>query len=592
VRRAVPAVALALALAVPAATFGIPRTVDAFDAGDAAVAGDSPVGLVVPRACDDCGVPERSSARRAERQAPSPAPARPPPARAAGGKDAVPAAPPPAAPAVETPRPPVAPASTPRPAPQPKRDANGRSPQVPADVTHEADEPPRQDPAADAPAREAVEEPPAEPAPTPLAIRVVRVTPSSPFSATVVWRTSLPARTRIAYGPAGGTPSVWTRSEAPEFEHETTVHGLSFGTDYKLTLLAEDEFDRSTDATVEVTTPPLRERTRATTVDGVVLLDGEPFFPRMVWAQCAEGYEANLAVGVNTFMGNDCEPGAEQLARLDGRAFSITPAGYSGEGTGLIGSHLPDEWDRQMPGELTLSALERLIPPTVEHGVSFLTLTSHFYSNAEPLPEGRGMYPALIAAADVVGFDLYPLQSWCRREGFRHVYAAQRELVAAGGGKPTYQWIEVRDFDCHSDPSLSVTRETVRAETWLAIAGGAHGIGYFPHNWAASVGEEIARLNSEIDALAPALLEPVTEAAVTPGGAVEASFRRHNGALYIIAVNTTRQPVTATIAVPGLGNRTLLPVGDGAEVRAAQEAFSESFDPLGVRVYVAAPETT
>ena len=59
----------------------------------------------------------------------------------------------------------------------------------------------------------------------------------------------------------------------------------------------------------------------------------------------------------------------------------------------------------------------------------------------------------------------------------------------------------------------------------------------------------------------------------------------------MIAVNTTRQPVTATIAVPGLGDRTLLPMGDGAEVRAAQEAFSESFEPLGVRVYVAAPET-
>jgi len=591
-------VVVVLALTVPAATVGIPRTVDAFDPGDAAVAGDSPVALVEPRECDDCGLPERSSARRAERRASSPAPARPAPAparrapvRVTGGKDSRPQARPPVAPAIETRPAPVAPEPTPPSAPQPRRDSNDRPPRVPADPTVEADEP-RQDPAGEAPAPEAAEEPPPEPAARPLAIRVIRVTPTSPFSATVVWRTSLPARTRIAYGPADGTPSVWTPSEAPELEHETTVHGLSFATDYELRLLAEDEFDRTTDAIVEVTTPPLRQRTRATAAGGVVLLDGEPFFPRMVWAQCAGGYEANLAVGVNTFMGNDCEAGTEHLARLEGRAFSITRAGDPSEGKGLIGSHLPDEWDTGMPGDLTLSALERLIPPKAKDGVSFLTLSNHFYSNAEPLPEGRGMYPALIAAADVVGFDLYPLQSWCRREGFRHVYAAQRELVAAGGGKPTYQWIEARDFDCHSDPSVSVTRETVRAETWLAIAGGAHGIGYFPHNWPASVGEEIARLNSEIEALAPALLEPATEAAVTPTGAVEASFRRHNGALYVIAVNTTRQPASGAISVPGLDDRALLPVGGGAAVTASHDAFSQSFEPLGVRVYIAAPETT
>src|SRR5215213_7509879 len=106
-RRAVPAVTFALALAVPAATFGIPRTVDAFDGGDAAVAGDSSVALVVPRECDDCALPERSRARRPERQSSSPARARPAPARVTDAKHGRPAAVPPAAPAVETPPPPV-----------------------------------------------------------------------------------------------------------------------------------------------------------------------------------------------------------------------------------------------------------------------------------------------------------------------------------------------------------------------------------------------------------------------------------------------------------------------------------------------------
>ena len=93
-RRLLPAVAFALALAVPAATFGIPRTVDALDTGGAAVAGESRLAFVVPRECDDCEQPARSSARRGDREPSSSAPERPLRARVTGAKDAVRAAPP------------------------------------------------------------------------------------------------------------------------------------------------------------------------------------------------------------------------------------------------------------------------------------------------------------------------------------------------------------------------------------------------------------------------------------------------------------------------------------------------------------------
>ena len=94
------------------------------------------------------------------------------------------------------------------------------------------------------------------------------------------------------------------------------------------------------------------------------------------------------------------------------------------------------------------------------------------------------MYPALVANADVLGFDLYPLQNWCRYDDFGHVFDAQRELVALASGKPTFQWIKARTMDCH-DPTLDPSADTVHAETWLAIAGGATGIGYFPDAGAA-----------------------------------------------------------------------------------------------------------
>ena len=65
-------------------------------------------------------------------------------------------------------------------------------------------------------------------------------------------------------------------------------------------------------------------------------------------------------------------------------------------------------------------------PPS---GISLLTLSNHFYSGAAALPWGRGIYPSLIAKADVVGFDLYPLQEWCKPDRMGDVYWAQRQLA-------------------------------------------------------------------------------------------------------------------------------------------------------------------
>jgi len=198
------------------------------------------------------------------------------------------------------------------------------------------------------------------------------------------------------------------------------------------------------------------------------------------------------------------------------------------------------------------------------------------------------MYPALIDVADMIGFDLYPLQNWCRYESFGDVFESQRELVRLAGGKPTYQWIEVRPFDCRQDPKLDPTPETVRAETWLAIAGGAHGLGYFPNFWDTSVDSEIARSKHEIQSLLPALLEPALDVS-SNNDQLKVSARVHNGALYVIAVNASRSPQSASFNVPLLADRGLVSLaGDRATV-ASGGAFSDTFGPLEARVYISPP---
>jgi hypothetical protein len=429
---------------------------------------------------------------------------------------------------------------------------------------------------------------PAAPTPPAPTIEDVHTVSLTPFGATIVWRTSVPASSRIAYGL--DAPVVWTEASSDSTTHQATVSGLTFSTSYKLAVTAENAGGQAPIAEFLLTTPALSGQVQMTTADGAILLNGQPSFPRMVWGQCPDAVNGNLAVGIDVFMGNNCGTGATLASWLSGRAFVLGNAqAPAAARAGSVGVHLPDEWDTFLPNDLTLADVLRMAPPTPDSGPRFLTLTNHFYSGAAPLPQGRGMYPALAAGADVLGFDLYPLQNWCRYDSFGDVFDSQVDLVALARGKPTYQWIEARRMDCHGE-QLDPTAETVRAETWLAIAGGAHAIGYFPNNWAPQVGAEIARSSREIQSLVPALVEPATAASVSLGSSVKVGAREHNGAVYVMAVNASRAPATATITVPAAGNRTLRTL-DGAHVVTAKGgSFTDSFGPLEVRVYIASPQ--
>jgi hypothetical protein len=167
---------------------------------------------------------------------------------------------------------------------------------------------------------------------------------------------------------------------------------------------------------------------------------------------------------------------------------------------------------------------------------------------------------------------------------------AQHELGTTSGGKPTFQWIEVAPMEhkCNEDRQLDPTPDTVRAETWLAVAGGAGAIGYFPNHWSTPIGTEIARTNREIKGLSQALLAPAGTAS-SDTATVRVSARMLNGATYVIAVNTTDTTLQAKITVPGIGGRSPVIVGGGQVVGADDTGFADSFGPLAARVYIIPP---
>ena len=300
-----------------------------------------------------------------------------------------------------------------------------------------------------------------------------------PFSATMEWtRASPPAR--VGYGLADLGPTMW----APLAGRRATITGLHYSTPYRVW---------AGDATVDFTTAGPPDSPAASIGGGAILLDGQPYFPLIVLALCPVQYPNALAAGITLYAENACGGIAEQTAALAGQAFSLTEAEEAGaSGPGVIGWYYPDEADLK---GITADTLPSFPPPETTHRLRVLTVTNHFYSRTAALPGGRGIYPGLIAKSDVVGFDLYPLQEFCSNAWLPDVAYAQRELVRLAQGRPTFQWIEAQSWKCRQ-PALRITPAVVRAESWLSVAGGARGIGFFPGG-VGSVGDTRGRADLE-----------------------------------------------------------------------------------------------
>jgi hypothetical protein len=423
----------------------------------------------------------------------------------------------------------------------------------------------------------------------PLEITDAQVVALTSSSARITWRTNVPTQSQTAFGL--DAPTIWGQPSGQSLiEHASELSGLDYSTTYQVHVHAVDEWNRAAAATLTLTTGPMPATSSARTNVDDIVVDDRPFFPTAVWAACSDGFGTNIDDGINLFMGDGCQDDVELPGRLDGRAYSIVDAeNIDAGGRGMIGWYYPDEWDAFLENDVKREDLQESIVAPRAGRISFLTLTNHFYSRSEPLPQGKGMYPVLFSIPDVVGFDLYPLQVWCR-PAFGDVFDAQRELHGASGGKPTFQWIEVAPMEhpCKKHPALNPTPATVRAETWLAIGGGADAVGYFPNRWVDAIGDEITRTNREIKALAPALLAAEATAG-SDTDAVRVSARILNGALYVIAVNTTETTVQAKVSVEGIAGRSAAALGGGTPIAADDQGFSDSFGPLAARVYIIPP---
>jgi hypothetical protein len=405
----------------------------------------------------------------------------------------------------------------------------------------------------------------------------------SSYSSSVAWTTSEASTGLLQWGPVGVEPVLWNTIRTLGTRHVVRLQGLASSTTYHVTILASSVEQKTARTDISFTTAPSPAQVRGGVRRGVLLVNGEPFFPLLSWEQCPDQWQASLNAGINLFAaGSPCASPSSTLAALEGRALVAAVDGAQPvSGPDLLGRFYPDEADAR---GLTGSSLA-----TLPGGIRFLTLAAHFASGAAPLPEGRGMYPGLIAAADVVGFDLYPLQELCRRDLLPLDFDAQQQLEALASGKPTFQWIEVRGMRCGNSPGVSITPATIRAETWLALAAGAHGLAFFPPDWNQDAAPAIRGIAERIRQLEPALLQPAQPVHIEAATGVRAAARLYHDAVYVIAVNASTKGTDVRLTVPGLGNRTLLVLGESKTLSAHGGVLTDRLGPLRARIYVAPP---
>src|SRR5207237_3003458 len=106
-----------------------------------------------------------------------------------------------------------------------------------------------------------------------------------------------------------------------------------------------------------------------------------------------------------------------------------------------------------------------------------------------------------------------------------------------------------------------------------AIAGGAHGLGFFPATFPANISSAIADVVGDVTKLGPALLSPYLPA-TADNPQLRAGARSYHGALYVIAVNAGYSAASGTITVPGLGGRSLDVLDEGRRLGANVDSFS------------------
>lgn len=327
-----------------------------------------------------------------------------------------------------------------------------------------------------------------------------------------------------------------------------------------------------------------------------ILVRGRPFFPVMLIDQCFPAdFAGERRLGINMVINESCPgiPAVQQLRLIQRDALAVLPiAGSRVRGAAVAGWAYPDEPEGNGWSLPRLRAAFAFRRGTSDGLLSFITTGAGFLSSPYThRTVSRREYARYARLADVAGFDLYPLDH-CSSD-LSAVYDAQRSFQTLAGAMPTFQWIETGPIRPQYCGGFTMTPAELRAEVWLAVAGGARGIGYFTHTWSPehrsfdvspSLQHEMARIDSLLTAIRPALLGRTVPSGVD-SSSVKVVARATASGTTVIAVNAARLPITVKLRVPALVNGPVRVFGERRQLTASQGRVSDYFPPLAVHIY-------
>ncbi len=346
-------------------------------------------------------------------------------------------------------------------------------------------------------------------------------------------------------------------------------------------------------------------------------LPSEPdFFPISVWLQDPRNAARYKAMGVNLYIGLWKGPTEAQLAQLAETEIlvlaSLNETGLASPNRGqLRGWLMDDEPDNAqplpgggygscvLPGEVAEVARKWRERDTTRP--VFLNLGQAVINTAY---KGRGSicsrhdehYPEYIRAADIVSYDVYPVNSnlplW-------YVGAGVRRLRGwANYEKPVWNCIETASIRGRATP----TPDDIKSEVWMSIINGSMGIVYFCHQFApvstdsaplryAETGAALTAINRRITSLAPVLNKPSVANGVTvdsrnPELPVEWMLKRHGDKTYLFVVGVRSEAESEVeFTLRDCGDLEALVIDESRTIPVTRGVFHDTFTGYQPRIY-------
>jgi hypothetical protein len=346
------------------------------------------------------------------------------------------------------------------------------------------------------------------------------------------------------------------------------------------------------------------------------------YFPIAVWLQAPRNAARFREAGINLYVGLWKGPTEEQLRDLKAAGMEVICAQNdvafrSQDADVIVGWMHDDEPDNAQPRRDEKGYGPPILPSVIvadyermrQHDPTRPVMLNLGQGVAYDQYIGRGVrrnrpedYAAYLKGCDIASFDIYPAVH------DQEEVAGKLEFVAKGverlrrwsnDEKVVWNCIECSRI---GNTQTKPTPHQIRAEVWMSLIHGSRGLIYFVHQFRPTFKEAsllddaellpaVTAINRQILTLAPVLNSPTLEGAVAVSGVetkspIATMCKRHDGALYVFAVNMQNRAVKATFELRKPKTTAGLQVlGEDRSTGIRGDRFADAFDAYAVHLY-------